>query len=40
MGEVLDLNSKEYEERPWEVEAFQKQSKLAGKVGDTLWGDK
>ena len=40
MGEVLDLNSKEYEERPWEVEAFQKQSKLAGKVGDSLWGDK
>lgn len=40
MGEVLDLNSKEYEQRPWENEAFQKQSKLTGMVKETLWGDK
>lgn len=40
MGEVLDLNSKEYEQRPWEIEAFQQQSKLIGMVKDSLWGDK
>lgn len=39
MGEVLDLNSKEYEQRPWEVEAFQKQSQLMGMVKESLWGD-
>jgi hypothetical protein len=39
MGEVLDLNSKEYEQRPWEVEAFQKQSQLIGMVKESLWGD-
>lgn len=39
MGEVLDLNSKEYEQRPWEIEAFQQQSKLIGMVKDSLWGD-
>jgi hypothetical protein len=39
MGEVLDLNSKEYEERPWEVEAFQKQSQLIGMVKESLWED-
>ncbi len=40
MGEVLDLNSKEYEQRPWEIEAFQKQSQLAGKVKELLWDNK
>jgi hypothetical protein len=40
MGEVLDLNSKEYEQRPWEVEAFQKQTKLIGMVKESVWGDK
>lgn len=40
MGEVLDLNSKEYEQRPWEVEAFQQQTKLISLVKESLWGDK
>ena len=40
MGEVLDLNSKEYEQRPWEVEAFQKQTKLISLVKGSLYGDK
>lgn len=40
MGEVLELNSKEYEQRPWEVEAFQKQSQLMGMVKESLWGDR
>jgi hypothetical protein len=40
MGEVLDLNSKEYEERPWEVEAFQKQSQLIGMVKESLRDNK
>lgn len=39
MGEVLELNSKEYEQRPWETEAFQKQSQLIGTVKETLWGN-
>jgi hypothetical protein len=38
MGEVLELNSKEYEQRPWETEAFQKQSQLMGMVKESLWG--
>ena len=37
MGEVLELNSKEYEQRPWETEAFQKQSQLIGMVKESLW---
>ena len=40
MGEVLELNSKEYEQRPWEVEAFQKQSQLIGMVKESLWGNR
>ena len=40
MGEVLELNSKEYEQRPWETEAFQKQSKLIGMVNKSLWENK
>jgi hypothetical protein len=38
MGEVLELSSKEYEQRPWETEAFQKQSQLMGMVKESLWG--
>ena len=37
MGEVLELSSKEYEQRPWETEAFQKQSQLMGMVKESLW---
>lgn len=40
MGEVLDLNSKEYEQRPWEMEAFQQQTKLISLVEGSLYGDK
>ena len=40
MGEVLDLNSKEYEQRPWEIEAFQQQTKLISLVKGSLYGDK
>ena len=40
MGEVMGLNSKDYEQRPWEMEAYQKQSQLAEKVTKSLWGDK
>lgn len=40
MGEVLDLNSKEYEQRPWEIEAFQQQTKLISLVEGSLYGDK
>ena len=40
MGEVMPLNSKDYEQRPWEIEAYKKQSQLAGKVKESLWGDK
>jgi len=40
MGEVLELNSKEYEQRPWETEAFQKQSQLINLVEDVLWDNK
>lgn len=39
MGEVLELNSKEYEQRPWENEAFQKQSQLISLVEKSLYGD-
>lgn len=37
MGEVLELNSKEYELRPWEMEAYQKQSQLINLVEGVLW---
>ena len=40
MGEVLELNSKEYEQRPWETEAFQQQTKLISLVENKLWDDK
>lgn len=40
MGEVLELNSKEYEQRPWETEAFQKQSQLINLVEGVLWDNK
>jgi hypothetical protein len=40
MGEVLDLNTKEYEQRPWENEAFQQQTKLISQVEGSLYGDK
>jgi hypothetical protein len=40
MGEVLDLNSKEYEQRPWEMEAFQQQTKLISLVEGSLYGNK
>lgn len=40
MGEVLDLNSKEYEQRPWEMEAFQQQTKLISLVEGSLYDNK
>lgn len=40
MGEVLDLNSKEYLDRPWENEAFRKQSQLIEVVRELLWENK
>ena len=40
MGEVLDLDSKEYEQRPWENEAFQQQTKLISLVEGLLYDNK
>lgn len=38
-GEEIDLNSKEYERRPWEIEAFDREGDLASRVTKKLWGD-
>lgn len=37
MGETMDLNSKEYEQRPWENDAFKRQSQLINSVENILW---
>ncbi len=37
MGEVFDLNSQEYEVRPWEKDAFNRQGKLINEVKEVLW---
>jgi hypothetical protein len=37
LGEVIDLNSKEYEDRPWENDAFSKQTELIRLVTNTLY---
>lgn len=37
MGETMDLNSKEYEQRPWENDAFKRQSQLINSVENVLW---
>lgn len=39
-GEVLELNSKEYEQRPWENDAFSRQSQLINLVEGLLWDNK
>jgi hypothetical protein len=39
-GETLELNSKEYENRPWEKDAFSRQTQLIKTVKDILYTDK
>jgi hypothetical protein len=39
-GETLELNSKEYENRPWEKDAFSRQTQLIKSVEDVLYKDK
>ena len=36
-GDVLELNSKEYEQRPWENDAFARQKELIRLVDDLLY---
>jgi len=38
--ETLELNSKEYENRPWENDAFSRQTQLIKSVEDVLYKDK
>lgn len=38
-GETLELNSKEYEMRPWENDAFNRQSELIKSVERVLYSD-
>jgi len=38
MGETMEINTKEYEQRPWENDAFKRQSQLINSVESVLWG--
>lgn len=37
MGETMDLNSKEYEQRPWENDAFKRQGDLINSIEKILY---
>ena len=39
MGQSFDLKSMDYDIRPWEKDAFDRQGTLIKNVKDTLWGD-
>ena len=39
LGDLIELNSKEYEQRPWENDAFLRQTELIKKVEEILYND-
>lgn len=39
LGEPIELNSREYEQRPWENDAFLRQGELIGNVEKVLYND-
>jgi hypothetical protein len=38
-GQEITLESKEYERRPWEMDAFDREGELANKISKKLWGE-
>ncbi len=40
MGETMSLNSKDYLDRPWEIDAYNRQKQLAKSVENILYTDK